>query len=97
MRNLRGYNGQKKESGNKGGIEDILRSFGVGGNSAKKYSGLSEDELIEELIKAVQKSKAEGTFDGASIQAFLQMVSPRLSPEKREKLQNVINIISVND
>ena len=91
MRNLRGYG---KRNGNS--AEEVLKNFGVSNESAQKYAGLSEDELADELIKSVRESKRNGTFDAARMQAFVQMVSPRLSPEKREKLESIIKVISAD-
>lgn len=93
MRNLRGYNG--KSNANK--TEEILKNFGIKNESAQKYAGLNEDELVEELIKSVRESKRNGTFNEAGMQAFVSAVSPRLSPEKREKLQNIIRVISAEN
>lgn len=91
MRNLRGYG---KNGGNS--TEEVLKKLGVSEGSARKYAGLDEDELADELIRAVKEAKRNGTFDAARMQAFVQMVSPRLSPEKSEKLQSIIRVISAD-
>lgn len=91
MRNLRGYG---KNNGNS--TEEVLKNFGVNDAAARKYAGLSEDELADELIRSVKEAKRNGTFDASRMQAFVQMVSPRLTPEKREKLQSIIKVISAD-
>ena len=92
MRNLRGFNsGGKKNEELK---EEILKNYGVGKDAFEKYSSMDEDALISELIKNVAASKADGSYDPQKMTAFNNAVSPSLTPEQREKLNNVIRIIN---
>ena len=92
MRNLRGFNsGGKKNEELK---EEILKNYGVGKDAFEKYSSMDEDALISELIKNVAASKADGSYDPQKMAAFINAVSPSLTPEQREKLNNVIRIIN---
>ena len=85
MRNLRGFNsGGKKNEELK---EEILKNYGVGKDAFEKYSSMDEDALISELIKNVAASKADGSYDPQKMTAFI-------TPEQREKLNNVIRIIN---
>lgn len=92
MRNLRGFNsGGKKNEELK---EEMLKNYGVGNDAFEKYSSMDEDALISELIKNVSASKADGSYDPQKMTAFINAVSPSLTPEQREKLNNVIRIIN---
>lgn len=92
MRNLRGFNsGGKKNEELK---EEMLKNYGVVKDAFEKYSSMDEDALISELIKNVAASKADGSYDPQKMTAFINAVSPSLTPEQREKLNNVIRIIN---
>lgn len=58
-----------------------------------KYKNKSEEELINELNKAVKNAKDDGSFDEESLENFAQLVSPHLSDAQREKLCNLIAVI----
>ena len=51
--------------------------------------GKSEDELLESIFREAAKNKASGTLTNAEIDAFVTMLSPRLSPKQRQKLQRL--------
>mgnify|MGYP000814264835 CR=1 FL=1 len=74
--------------------EEMLKNYGVGKDAFEKYSAMDEDALISELIKSVTASKADGSYDPRKMTAFINAVSPSLTPEQREKLNNVVRIIN---
>ena len=58
-----------------------------------KYKDLDQDELTALLLKRVQQSKANGTFDKSSLFAFAQTIAPRLSEEQRRRLFEIIEAL----
>jgi len=60
----------------------------------KKYGGMGEDALIDQLIKQVSKAKTEGRYDPNQMQLYMQMLSPHLKPEQKEKLENILNFLN---
>ncbi len=61
--------------------------------AVNKYKDKDELELVSELEKAVARAKADGSFDREAIDNFARLVSPYLSDEQREKLDNLIAVI----
>ncbi|MBR7141020.1 MAG: hypothetical protein IKD03_02650 [Clostridia bacterium] len=89
MKNLRGH---KKSSESK--IGDTLRGYGFDEKKVNDYASMSEERLIEELIKSVKESKKNGTFDAQKIQTFASIVAPRLDENGRKKLQKLLKEIT---
>ena len=61
--------------------------------AVNKYKDKDELELVSELEKAVARAKADGSFDREAIDNFARLVSPYLSDEQREKLDNLFAVI----
>ena len=93
MRNLRNFNKNARRDGKT--AEQTLKEFGLSGDY-EKYAGMDEDGLIAELMKSVREAKANGTYDPAQMQTFIALASPSLSPEQREKLENVVRLINAD-
>lgn len=93
MRNLRNFNKNARRDGKT--AEQTLKEFGLSGDY-EKYAGMDEDGLIAELVKSVREAKANGTYDPEQMQAFIALASPSLSPEQREKLENVVRLINAD-
>lgn len=93
MRNLRNFNKNARRDGKT--AEQTLKEFGLSGDY-EKYAGMDEDGLIAELMKSVREAKANGTYDPAQMQALIALASPSLSPEQREKLENVVRLINAD-
>lgn len=62
-------------------------------NTAKKYEGKSEDELMGEILKQVAAGKSSGQLKNSDIEDFYKKVSPMLNREQRKKLDTIINKI----
>ena len=77
-RNNRPSNDQSKE--------DIKKT-------AEKYAGKSESELLGDIMQAVQKEKAEGTYSEQKLNDFAERVSPMLTPEQKNRLMQAIKMI----
>lgn len=93
MRNLRNFNKNARRDGKT--AEQTLKEFGLSGDY-EKYADMDEDGLIAELMKSVREAKANGTYNPEQMQAFIALASPSLSPEQREKLENVVRLINAD-
>lgn len=93
MRNLRNFNKNARRDSKT--AEQTLKEFGLSGDY-EKYAGMDEDGLIAELMKSVREAKANGTYNPEQMQAFIALASPSLSPEQREKLENVVRLINAD-
>ena len=67
---------------------------GVPNDIVKKYGGMCEDQLVEELMKKVREQKQNGSYDEAQMQNFVKIISPHLSDEQRKKLMSLIGAIN---
>jgi hypothetical protein len=56
----------------------------------KKYSGMSENELMRELLNATGKQKDEGKFDPDSVKKGVNAIMPMLNAEQKRKLSEII-------
>ena len=55
-----------------------------------KYSGMSEDGLMRELLSATGRQKAEGRFDRAALQKNVQTLLPMLDEGQKRKLFEIM-------
>lgn len=55
-----------------------------------KYKNFSQNELMSELLKKVNQSKQNGTFDKSALLAFVSAISPKLSEDDRKRLLDLI-------
>ena len=60
----------------------------------KRYGGMDEDALIEQLLSQIRTARKEGTYNPAQTQSYVSMLSPFLSPAQRDKLDNLVQIIN---
>ncbi len=60
----------------------------------KKYGGMGEDELINQLLISVRNSRANGTYDPSQMQGYVEMLKPHITEAQYEKLKNIVNIIN---
>ena len=66
------------------------RQFEAMKNTAAKYRGRSEDELMRELKQTVQKDKAAGTLTDKKMENFQNKISPMLNEQQRKKLDKIM-------
>lgn len=66
------------------------RQFEAMKNTAAKYRGRSEDELMRELKQTVQKDKAAGTLTDKKMENFQKKISPILNEQQRKKLDKIM-------
>lgn len=57
-----------------------------------KYKDLTDDELIGLPISQVKKAKENGELDAEQTKRFVEIVSPRLTEEQRQKLDAVMKM-----
>lgn len=60
---------------------------------AAKYEGMSEGELMGELMKNVSAAKENGSFSADQLDDFARFVSPSLDEKSRRRLLELINTI----
>lgn len=74
---------------------------GYGGDSMQddiaarlsRYSGKSEEQLMQELRESVQRMKADGTFDPASIDNLYNTAYPLLNEAQRQRMRYIIDML----
>lgn len=71
------------DSSNQAGIDQLI----------EEYQGKSDDELITELINAIAVQKRNGTFNDAEFTMMVELITPMLSNEQREKLNHILSLI----
>ncbi len=57
------------------------------------YSGMREQELMNELLSITAKQKADGSYDMAAIQKGIESIAPLLNEEQRRKLKGIIDTV----
>ena len=57
----------------------------------EKYKNYSQDELLQELMRAVNAQKQNGTFDKERLLSTLALVMPSLNSEQRRKLEELLS------
>jgi len=58
-----------------------------------KYSGYSENQLIDEFYKEVYKQKQMGNLSPEMLENFYNMMSPNMSPAQKKKMKALIDSI----
>ena len=56
----------------------------------KKYSGMSENELMRELKAETDRQRTEGRFDGGAIKKGMEAIMPMLNEGQKQKLKDII-------
>lgn len=65
-------------------------------HDAHKYDGMSEGELMGELMKNVSAAKNDGTFSAEQLDEFARFVAPSLDEKSRKRLAELIETIKRN-
>lgn len=58
-----------------------------------KYKDKSQDELLAELLKNVDKQKKDGTFNYDGLVKTIEKVSPFLTKEQNSKIKEILKNI----
>lgn len=56
-----------------------------------KYSGKSQEQLMQDLIKETAAQKANGTFSSESLEQFYSTASGMLNREQRKNMRKLID------
>lgn len=66
------------------------RQFEAMKNTASRYKGKSEAELMRELKRTVEKDKAAGKLTDSKMDNFSKKISPMLNEQQRKKLNKIM-------
>ncbi|MDR3262793.1 MAG: hypothetical protein LBT30_00605 [Clostridiales bacterium] len=59
----------------------------------KKYEGKSQEDVMTELMRAVEKGKADGTLSSLELENFYTKAAPMLTEEQKRKMREIIDKI----
>ena len=88
MRDFNNYNNSNNKT--QKDTMDAIKNF------AGKYEGVSENELILEIMKEAEKGRRNGTLTDSDIDRFKNMLEPMLNSSQKAKLNKVIEKIKKN-
>lgn len=101
VRNFKGYNNGGNVKGGKNNCGN--NNFGQGFSQSdvendvkdqfNKYSGYSENQLIDEFYKEVYKQKQLGNLSPQMLENFYNMMAPQMSPSQKKKMKDLINSV----
>ena len=60
-------------------------------DSMNRYANLSQQELMEELIRQTNEKKKDGSLSQEKIEQMYQTIYNILPPENRQNLDNIFN------
>ncbi len=58
-----------------------------------KYDGMSHNQLVAELMRAVASAKSDGSFSQDRIDDFVNFISPELDEASRARLKELVGMI----
>lgn len=58
---------------------------------ASAYNGMSNMDMLKNILAEAEKSKREGTLSNQEIEAFYQNFSPMLNGFQRRKLREIVD------
>ena len=76
--------GSEGNSQNKGGGESIE-------DAMKRYSGMSESQLVTEMLARAAEGREKGTLTDGDLDDFYAKAAPMLSNAQREKLKGLVD------
>lgn len=86
-------NEQINQNQNINDMDDLKKTEKKVEDMYNKYKGKSEDELISELYKNIEKQKKDGTFNYENIENMAKKLSPFLNQNQRKKMQELLENI----
>jgi len=87
MKQLRNFRGEPQN------IPEEFMQNPAFGEAMQKYGNMNEDALIEQLVSQIRAKRRDGTYSAAQTEGYVNMLTPHLNPNQREKLQNILRII----
>ena len=86
MRSFKEYDNQSSKSSEKTATaEELMRQM------ASAYNGVSNADMLRNILKEAEKSKRAGTLSNAEIDAFYQSFAPMLDNSQRKRLRVVVD------
>lgn len=106
-KNVRNFKGYNNNQGGKQNNNNSQRNNNFNGNSKSsqkdieddvnsqfnKYSGYSENQLIDEFYKEIYKQKQMGNINSQMLENFYNMMSPNMTPAQRKKMKSLIDSV----
>ena len=59
----------------------------------EELSKKNESELMAELLSVANQKRNDGSLDNATLDSFKEKISPSLTDEQQQKLNNIINML----
>ena len=59
----------------------------------EELSKKNESELMAELLSVANQKRNDGSLDNATLDSFKEKISPSLTEEQQQKLNNIINML----
>ena len=59
----------------------------------EELSKKNERELMAELLSVANHKRNDGSLDNATLDSFKEKISPSLTDEQQQKLNNIINML----
>ena len=60
-------------------------------DAVNKYSQMSQDELMQNLLFEVQKQKQNGTFDVNRLENAVDSLGAYLTPQQKKNIKEILN------
>lgn len=74
-------------------IRDGGRKPPIPDELSKKYRGMNEGELMQELFSQAAQARRDGSLSAEQLDAFFEFVSPQLDASSRNRLKELIRQI----
>ena len=58
-----------------------------------RYGTMSENELMQEMLKLIQQKKADGTYNPDQIRGAAKQITPLLTPNQRDKMEKLLKFL----
>lgn len=71
-------------------MDEINKRLKEFNEAAKYYGDKGEDQLVKDIFKKVIRQKQEGSLSNEQLLQFSKSVSPFLSKEQKERLDDLI-------
>lgn len=69
------------------GYAEIISSF------LAKFGTMSEDDLLAEMLKLIEKQKAEGTYDAEKVKNLVSTIRPFLNSSQQKKIDDLVGYL----
>ena len=70
------------------GYTEIISSF------LSKFGTMSEDDLLNEMLKLIEKQKSEGTYDAEKVKGLVATIRPFLNSIQQKKIDDLMGFLN---